>query len=179
MASPYIGEIRCFGFNFAPVGWAFCNGQILPISQYSALFSLLGTYYGGNGTSTFGLPNLQGQVPMHWGNGPGGFNTQIGQVQGTTNITLTQAQTPQHTHTITVQQLASGGTVESTNTPNPNNWLSDSKPVGLWNNTPTIDSAFAAQTISSVGGSQPHDNMQPYLALNFCISLNGIFPTRN
>lgn len=183
MSQPFVGEIRCFGFQFAPFDWAFCNGQPLPIANFNALFAIIGTIYGGDGQTTFNLPNLQGQVPMHWGtptSGPAtGFNTTIGQVQGTTLVTLTQAQTPQHTHTITVQQLASGGTVESTNTPNSNNWLSDSKPVGLWNNTPTIDSAFAPNTISTVGGSQPHDNMQPYLALNFCISLNGIFPSRN
>src|SRR5262249_3659539 len=99
MAEPYIGEVRCFGFNFQPRGWAFCNGQLLQIAQFEALYALLGTIYGGDGVSTFGLPNLQGQIPMHWGNGPGGFNTTIGQVQGSPTVTLTTAQIPAHNHT--------------------------------------------------------------------------------
>ena len=97
MASPFLGEIRCFGFNFAPVGWAKCNGQLLAISSNDALFAILGTTYGGDGQTTFGLPNLQGQVPMHWGSGPSGFNTTIGEVQGVTTVTLTTAQIPAHT----------------------------------------------------------------------------------
>lgn len=183
MSQPFVGEIRCFGFSFAPFDWAFCNGQPVPIANFNALYAIIGTIYGGDGQTTFNLPNLQGQVPMHWGNpttGPAtGFNTVIGQVQGTTNITLTTAQTPQHTHTITAQEDPPGGIVEKTPTPNANAWLSDSAPDGLWSWTPTISPSFAPNEISSVGGSQPHDNMQPYLALNFCISLNGIFPSRN
>jgi microcystin-dependent protein len=184
MSQPFVGEIRCFGFNFAPIDWAFCNGQPVPISNFEALFAIIGTIYGGDGTTTFNLPNLQGQVPMHWGSptsGPAtGFNTTIGQVQGTAMVTLTQAQEPSHTHTITVQEEASGGVVEKTPNPGPNTWLSDSSPDFLWANqnlTPVVQ--FSPRVISSVGGSLPHDNMQPYLALNFCISLNGIFPSRN
>jgi microcystin-dependent protein len=179
MSQPFVGEIRCFGFSFAPIDWAFCNGQAVPIANFNALFAIIGTIYGGDGTTTFNLPNLQGQGPMHWGNGAGGFNTNIGQVQGTTNITLTQAQTPQHTHTITAQQEGSGGTVERIPQPNANAWLSSSKPDGIYDYTPTISPSFAPNAISTVGGSQPHDNMQPYLCLTFCISLNGIFPSRN
>lgn len=180
MSQPFVGEIRCFGFNFAPFGWAFCNGQPLPISNFTALYAIIGTIYGGDGVTTFNLPNLQGQIPMHWGNGPGGFNTNIGQVQGTTSITLTQAQEPAHTHTVTLQELPAGGVVERTAAPGANSWLSDSSPDFLYANqnlTPVVQ--FSSKVISSVGGSQPHDNMQPYLALNFCISLEGIFPSRN
>jgi microcystin-dependent protein len=183
MSQPFVGEIRCFGFQFAPFQWAFCNGQGVPISNFEALYAIIGTIYGGDGQTTFNLPNLQGQVPMHWGNptsGPAnGFNTTIGQVQGTTLITLTQAQTPQHTHTITAMQESSGGTVERIPQPNVNAWLASSKPDGIYDYTPSISPSFAPNAISTVGGSQPHDNLQPYLVLNFCISLFGIFPSRN
>jgi microcystin-dependent protein len=181
MASPYIGEIRCFGFNFAPQGWAFCNGQLLSISQNDALFAILGTTYGGDGQTTFGLPNLQGQIPMHWGNGPGGFNTAIGQVQGTTTVTLTTGQIPAHLHTVTATEEQAGGIVERTAVPGPNSWLSESQPPnGVYLKIPSaIDAPFSPKAISLQGGSQPHDNMQPYLALSFCIALEGIFPARN
>jgi len=179
MSSPFIGEIRAFGFQFAPVNWAFCNGQLLPIAQFDALFALLGTIYGGDGTTTFGLPNLQGNVPMHWGNGPGGFNTTIGQTQGTTTHTLTVAETPAHTHTVTAMELSPGGVVERTPVPNSNAWLSDSAPGGIWSSTPTLDTQLSGSTLAPAGGSQPHENMQPYLAINFCICLSGIFPSRN
>ena len=180
MSQPFVGEIRCFGFSFAPTNWAFCNGQAVPISNFETLFAIIGTIYGGDGVSTFNLPNLQGQVPMHWGNGPGGFNTQIGQVQGTTSVTLTTAQTPQHTHTITFVDVGAGGVVEKTPTPNANAWVDASNPQQLYPDaTASINAAFAPNMISQVGGSQPHDNMQPYLCLNFCISLFGIFPSRN
>jgi len=179
MSQPYIGEIRAFGFPFAPQNWAFCNGQSVSIADNPTLFNVIGTTYGGNGTTTFNLPNLQGQVPMHWGTGPGG-TTVIGQPQGVTSVTLTQAQTPSHTHVITVQEEGSGGVVEKTATPGPNTWLSNSDPDGLWTDTtPTLSAQFAPNTISSVGGSQPHDNMQPYLAVNFCICLYGIYPSQS
>ncbi len=185
MSQPYVGEIRCFGFNFAPSNWAFCNGQPVPISANPALFSIIGTIYGGDGQTTFNLPNLQGQVPMHWGNpttGPAtGLNTVIGQVMGTTTVTLTTAQTPTHNHTITAQQFPSGQQHSyQTAKPNPNAWLSDNQPGGLWTNTsPNLDAQFSQQVLSQVGGSQPHENMQPYLVLNFCICLYGVFPSRN
>ena len=182
MSEAFIGEIRCFGFNFAPVNWAFCNGQNLAISQFDALFAILGTIYGGDGVSTFALPNLQGNVPMHWGNGLGGFNTQIGQTMGTPMVTLTTAQTPQHNHSITVQEFPSGGDhTARVAKPAPTSWLSNSAPYGVWFDTgsPSLNAQFAPQIIPPVGGSQPHDNMQPYLVVNFCICLNRIFPSRN
>ena len=179
MSQPYVGEIRALGFQFAPSQWAYCNGQPMDISQNETLYSLIGTIYGGDGVNTFNMPNLQGQVPMHWGTGISGQTTVIGQPQGVTLVTLTQAQTPQHSHTITAQEVASGGDREKTPTPGPNTWLSDADPGGLYNDTPTINAAFAGNAISPVGGSQPHDNMQPYLAINFCISLFGIYPSRN
>ena len=179
MSQPFVAEIRAFGFQFAPSEWAYCNGQPMDISQNPTLYSIIGTIYGGDGVSTFNMPNLQGQVPMHWGTGISGQTTVIGQPQGVTLVMLTQGQTPQHTHTITVQEIPPGGTVERTPNPGPNTWISDSAPDGLWNFTPTINAAFAGNAISPVGGSQPHDNMQPYLAINFCISLFGIYPSRN
>lgn len=179
MSQPYVGEIRALGFQFAPSQWAYCNGQPMDISQNETLYSLIGTIYGGDGVNTFNMPNLQGQVPMHWGTGISGQTTVIGQPQGVTLVTLTQAQTPQHLHTITAQEPGPGGTVQRTATPSTTNWLSDAHPGGLWDHTPTISPAFASNAISPVGGSQPHDNMQPYLAINFCISLFGIYPSRN
>jgi microcystin-dependent protein len=181
MATPYIGEIRCFGFNFAPLGWAFCNGQLLDISQNAALYSIIGTTYGGDGVTTFGLPNLQGQIPMHWGNGPGGFNTSIGEVQGTPNVTLTTNQIPIHTHTVIGMEVPSGGGPERTAVAAGNTYLSDSQPPnGAWQLAPSsVTAAFSNKAISGQGGSQPHDNMQPYLVLNFCIALEGIFPSQN
>ncbi len=179
MSSPYVGEIRAFGFSFAPSGWAFCNGQPMSIANFQTLYAVIGTIYGGDGINTFNLPNLQGYVPMHWGTGPGGFNTTIGQVQGTPTVTLTVPQTPQHTHVITAQDVPSGGVVEKTPTPSTTTWLAPSRPDGIYNYTPTITTAFAPNAITPVGGSQPHENMQPYLALNFCISLFGVFPSRN
>jgi microcystin-dependent protein len=179
MSQPYIGEIRAMGFQFAPTQWAFCNGQAMPISQFDALYAVIGTIYGGDGINTFNLPNLQGQVPMHWGTGISGQTTVIGQPQGTTMVTLTQAQTPQHTHVVTAQQEGSGGVVEKTATPSTTTWLGSTNPQLLWVLTPTLDAAFAGNAITQVGGSQPHDNMQPYLAINFCMSLYGIFPSRN
>jgi microcystin-dependent protein len=179
MSQPFVGEIRALGFQFAPSGWAFCNGQPMDISQNATLFNVIGTTYGGDGVTTFNLPNLQGCSPMHWGNGLNGFNTSIGQVQGSENITLTQAQTPQHTHVVTAQQEGSGGVVEKTPTPSTTTWLGSTNPQLLWILTPTLDAAFSGNAISSVGGSLPHENMQPYLAINFCMSLFGIFPSRN
>ena len=179
MSEPYLGEIRCFGFNFQPNGWAFCNGQLVSISQNEALFAILGTTYGGDGVTNFALPNLQGRIPMHWGNGPGGFNTQIGEVQGVTAVTLTTQQMPGHTHTITVGDLPAGGVVERVQSPTAAAYISASSPDQAYNSSPTLDTAFSSKAISISGGSLPHENMQPYLALNFCIALFGIFPSQN
>jgi microcystin-dependent protein len=180
MSQPYTGEIRCFGFTFAPASWAFCNGQLMDISQNEALYTIIGTTYGGDGVNTFGLPNLQGRIPMHWGNGPGGFNTVIGQVQGQTTVTLTTNQMPAHAHVITADQVGSGGVPEKSATPNPNAFLGPSNPDGAFATAPgSIAANFASNAIGSAGGSQPHDNMQPYLAVNFCICLFGIYPSQN
>lgn len=179
MANPFVGEIRCFGFNFAPSGWAFCNGQLLPISQNTALFSILGTIYGGDGQSTFGLPNLQGQIPMHWGSGPGGFNTVVGQVQGFSTVQLTISQIPIHAHSIVSGLIAAGGVNEHVAMPSGSAFIGPSAPDQIYNTSPTINAPFSSSAIGSTGASIPHDNMQPYLVLNFCISLLGIFPSRN
>jgi microcystin-dependent protein len=173
MSSPFIGEIRIFGFNFAPRGWATCDGQILSIAQNTALFSLLGTTYGGNGTSTFALPDLRGRVPIHQGQGPGLSPYVIGQAAGTETVTLITTQIPAHVHA--VAPLANNTTVTT------------ARPSGAYPGKPaanayadsTDNSTMAPTNTNSVGGNQPHSNIQPYLTLNFCIALQGIFPSRN
>ena len=179
MANPFVGEIRCFAFTFAPQGWAFCNGQLLPISQNTALFSLLGTQFGGNGTSNFALPNLQGRVPMDQGNGPNGSSSLMGETQGSSTVTLLSNQIPIHNHAIISQVVAPGGAAEHAATPTTGGSIGPSNPDGLYNTSPTINATFSPSTITATGGSQPHDNMQPYLTLNFCIALQGVFPARN
>lgn len=177
MAEAYLGEIRAFGFNFAPTGWMQCNGQTLAIQQYSALFSIIGTTYGGNGQTTFMLPNLQGQIPMHWGSGPGVPTTTVGQAQGQTSVTLAQTQIPQHTHTVSAAP-ASTGAVKSA-IPSNTSFISEAKGVFVYQVPPvTSNSPFSPKAISPNGAGQPHDNMQPYLALNFCICMSGVFPPR-
>jgi len=178
MSQPYVGEIRAFGFNFAPIDWAFCNGQLLPIDQYQVLFAIIGTTYGGNGQTTFALPNLQGLIPMHWGTSPG-MNTVIGQVQGTTTVTLTGQQIPQHTHQVYAALVE--GTGEAVTTPNPTAYLGQSAGHNLAYVTAptTFNATFSPKAIGTNGGSLPHENMQPYLAANFCIALYGIFPSQN
>jgi microcystin-dependent protein len=176
MSEAYIGEIRAFGFNFAPYGWMFCNGQLLAINQYQALFSILGTTYGGNGTSNFAVPNLQGQVPMHWGTGP--TNTVIGEVQGTTTVTLLQAQLPLHQHPIS--SASTTVSVERTAMPTSTTFIGDAKGGNPYLNPPvTTNAPFSPKAISQMGGTTPHDNMSPYLVLNFCMCFNGIFPSRS
>lgn len=177
MSQGYIGEIRAFGFNFAPANWFLCNGQTLAISQYTALFAIIGTTYGGNGTSTFQLPNLQGQVPMHWGTPAGLPTTVLGEPQGQPTVTLTTAQLPVHNHTAVAVVPASG-----TRTPTPTSatFLSDSEaPDHAWCKSPSsVTAQFSPKAISMTGGNIPHDNMQPYLVINFCICFNGYYPTR-
>jgi len=178
MSDPFVAEIRAFGFNFAPYQWAFCNGQILPISQYTALFSLIGTYYGGNGTTNFALPNLQGQIPMHWGDGPGLSPTVLGETQGTENVTLISGQMPMHNHGVnTFQNTVTDGT--KTNIPSPTNWIGDSDADFAYNTATVPTTTMAGTAIGPAGNSLPHENMQPYLAVNFCICLAGVFPARN
>src|SRR5437667_7360318 len=144
MATPFLGEIRCFGFNFAPQGWAFCNGQLLSIAQNDALFAILGTIYGGDGVTTFGLPNLQGRIPMHWGNGPGGFNTTIGEVQGTASVTLTTQQIPIHAHTIVSANIDSGGANEHLAGPTSVAYIGPSNPdLCYTNQVASLTAAFS------------------------------------
>jgi|SRR5215813_3780023 len=166
MSSPFIGEIRMFAGNFAPAGWAFCNGAILPIDQNDALFTLIGTTYGGDGQTTFALPNLQSRVPIHVGPG---FD--LGQSGGTESVTLTTSQIPAHSHV--PQCFAAGG-----NQPGPGNgvWASSTPATYFGDTAPST--AFAASAIGSSGGSQPHDNMIPFLVINFILSLFGVFPSQ-
>jgi microcystin-dependent protein len=164
MAEPFLAEIRIVSFNFAPKGWAFCNGQVLAIQQNQALFSLLGTTYGGNGTTNFALPNLQARIPIHEG---GGFT--LGQAGGEQAHTLVAAEMPQHTH----QAVASSNTANQGG-PTNNYWANGGQPAYA----SSANGQMAAGAVSTVGGSQPHENMPPYLVLNFCIALVGIFPSQ-
>ncbi|HUA68937.1 MAG TPA: tail fiber protein [Candidatus Saccharimonadales bacterium] len=165
MSSPYLSEIRIVSFNFPPKGWAFCNGQILPINQNQALFALLGTTYGGNGVTTFALPNLQGCVPMHVGSG---FN--LGQSGGEAAHTLAISEIPNHTHPPVVSSNPA-----TQGSPQNNFFANGNQPA--FNPTPTA--AMSAAVVGSAGGTQPHNNMQPYLVLSFIIALQGIFPSQN
>jgi len=167
VADPFIAEIKMFGGNFAPRGWALCNGQILSIAQNTALFSLLGTTYGGNGQTTFALPDLRGRVPLHPGQGPGLSPRSLGETAGTENVTLSTAQMPQHLH-----QLPASGNEETTNQAVPNAVPAKG---GVYSTAPNTTMAPTA----AAGGSQPHENMPPYQAVNFIIALEGIFPSRN
>lgn len=168
MAEPFLSEIRIFSFNFPPKGWAFCNGQLLPINQNQALFSLLGTTYGGNGQTNFALPNLKGRVPIHEGNGQN-----LGTAAGSSAVTVTLQQMPQHLHFLQAVNI-----LATTNSPSNTVMLSNSTASQAYQ-PPANLVAMAPQAVSSVGGSQPHTNMMPYLVLNFCIALQGIFPSPN
>lgn len=173
MADPFVAEIRIFPFNFPPTGWAHCDGQLLPISQNTALFSLLGTTYGGNGKSTFALPNLQGCAPMHPGQGPGLSLHDLGETNGTDTITLLESEIPSHTHT-----LSAANRLPDTRTPTAGVVLARSKGGNAYQAAATNLVAMDAQTLSVTGGSWPHNNMMPYLTLYFCIAMQGVFPPR-
>ncbi len=178
MSNPFLAEIRAFGFNFAPFNWLQCNGQLLPVSQYAALFSLLGTNFGGNGTSNFGLPNLQGDVPMHWGSGAGLSTYVLGQPAGSSNVTLLITQLPNHRHNVQVAEGAAH-TTEPTGTPGTSTWLGLSDQAKAYATSGTLNTTLAQNAIGLTGNSQPHENMQPYLTVNFCIATSGVFPTRS
>jgi microcystin-dependent protein len=170
MGQPYVGEIRMFAGNFPPAGWMFCEGQTLPISENEVLFQLIGTTYGGDGESTFNLPNLASRVPLHMGIGPSGTTYQIGEMAGTESETLTTQQIPNHTHSL----LVSAAPAESAG---PQGMvLAESSQLALYMDT-APDTNMAAQAIGPAGGNQPHDNMQPFLCINYIISLFGIFPS--
>jgi microcystin-dependent protein len=170
MSQPFIGEIRLGGWNFAPQGWALCDGQLLPISQYAPLFQLIGTTYGGDGVNTFGLPNLQSRIPVHQGTSPNGIPYVIGELAGTETVTLNTNQIPAHSHNLAAQSGAGA---------------QPSPAGGLWANsslnqysagTPTAQ--MAPTSLQNFGGSQPHDNLPPYQVVNYIIALFGIFPTQ-
>jgi len=172
MADPFVAEIRVFPFNFAPTGWAFCNGQLMPLSQNTALFSLLGTTYGGNGKSNFALPNLQSSAAMHPGQGAGLSLRDLGEQGGAETITLLVSEMPTHTHSLTTypHDPADKFTPAGSALARSNNGNAYGPPSSLTN--------MAPQALAPAGGSLPHNNMQPYLTLNFCIALQGVFPPR-
>ena len=175
MADPFVAEIRIFPFNFAPKGWAFCDGQLLPISQNTALFSLLGTTYGGDGRSNFALPDLQGSAPMHPGQGPGLSLHDLGEASGSENVTLLQTEMPAHTHAF----MASNEIGEDRKPGNEAMARSTGGPLyGPAPSPPLTLTAMAIEALPPVGADFPHNNMMPYLTLNFCIALQGVFPPR-
>ncbi|HEX4304004.1 MAG TPA: tail fiber protein [Rhizomicrobium sp.] len=182
MSNQYVGEIRPFGFTFAPRDWAFCDGALQSIANNSTLFAVIGTTYGGDGQTTFGLPDMRGRAPMHQGTGPGLTPRVIGQSFGSANVTLLQANMPAHIHTINALANAQGGEALETGTPGPTAMLGNSTSgCKGWHGTTTVPplQPFSNKAISINGGSLPHDNLQPLLAVNFCMALFGIFPTRN
>ena len=177
MSDPFVGEIRMFGFNFPPRGWAFCNGQLLSISQNTALFALLGTFYGGDGKSTFALPNLQGSAPVHQGQGQGLSPYVLGQQAGEESVTLITTEIPVHTHT--PPGCASGGADQLS--PAGNVWAAGGGrriPVNMYTAAAGSGPIMNPAALSIAGSSLPHNNMPPYLTLNFCIALQGVFPQR-
>lgn len=179
MSDQYLGEIRMVGFNFAPYGWALCNGQTLPISQYSALFSLLGTQFGGNGTSTFQLPNLQSCVPIDQGQGPGLSSYVMGELVGVENVTLLYNQIPLHNHSFGCSTASGNLTTPANNTLSVTDQEGGRSPKpGNLNFAATNNATMLATMIGTAGGNQPHNNIQPYLTVNFVIALTGIYPAR-
>jgi microcystin-dependent protein len=175
MSDQFVAEIRIFPFNFPPTGWAFCDGQLLPISQNTALFSLLGTAYGGDGKSTFGLPNLQGAAPLHVGNhqpGPGLSTYDLGQQSGVDTVTLLQSEMPLHTHSLRAQTIDQG----DNRIPGP---ALDLGSAQMYSDAPSANAQLAPTAVTPAGGSLPHTNLMPYLSVSFCIALQGIFPPRS
>ena len=173
MASPYIGEIRIFAGNFAPRGWMFCQGQTLSISQYDTLFSLIGTTYGGDGQTTFNLPDLRSRIAVHTGTGSTGSSYVLGQAGGAENVALTTAQLPTHTHPAQCNNGAGDAS-----TPAGNFWAGNAN-SGILQFAATNDSTMSASQISQTGSTQPHNNVMPYLAINYIIALEGIYPARS
>lgn len=171
---PFVAEIRIFPFNFAPKGWAFCDGQILPLSQNTALFSLLGTTYGGDGKSNFALPNMQGNAPMHPGQGPGLSLHDLGETGGSETVSLLESEIPAHSHALRVHAADAGD----------NSAPSSTVVLAKSNNGQAYQTNLAGlqpmsdQILTPAGGDQPHNNLQPYLTLNFCIALQGVYPPR-
>lgn len=171
MSDPFVAEVRMFPFNFAPTGWAFCDGQLLPLSQNTALFSLLGTTYGGNGKSNFALPDLQGRAPMHPGQGPGLSLHDLGETGGTETVSLLESEIPTHTHIL-------NGVNDSGLQSTPGGALSAR--ANLYKANPAGNTLvnMLVDAVAPIGVDQPHNNMQPYLTVNFCIALQGVYPPR-
>ncbi len=178
MSEPFIAEIRMFGNTFPPAEWSYCSGQLMAISQNTALFSLVGTIYGGDGRTTFGVPNLQGRTPMHWGTAPGLTPRVIGEKTGSPTISLTEGEIPGHTHTVT--GLTAKGDLE---VPQNGAYLAVDVNAGFRlrfvNSNPTQTTSMSPSTLSTAGLSSPHQNQQPYTVVSFCIALSGIYPSRN
>jgi len=176
---PFLGQITLFPFNFAPNGWAFCQGQLLPISQNTALFSLLGTFYGGNGVSNFALPDLRGRVPIGQGQGPGLSNYAIGSVQGVETVTLLASQSPPHSHPF--QAFAVQATTNAPSGALPAQGHSTGRGAPAVNTYAPLQTAvpLASGQVGPAGNGQPHNNLQPYLTLNWCIAMQGIYPSRS
>ena len=172
MADPFLAEIRIFGGNFAPRGFAFCNGQLLPIAQNTALFSLLGTTYGGDGRTTFGIPDLQGRIPMGPGRGPGLVQRRLGERGGQTDIALPESAMPNHGHTLRAADAATTGT------PSASARLASPTDAAIYR-PPTDPLAMAGESLAASGDGAPHHNRQPYLALNFIIAVQGLYPSRS
>jgi microcystin-dependent protein len=173
MADPFVAEIRIFPFNFAPKGWAWCDGQLMPLSQNTALFSLLGTTYGGNGKSNFALPNLQGSAPMHPGQGPGLSLHDLGETGGSETVTLLESELPAHTHALNASTFAGDNIV-----PGPTVALAGSSGGNAYAAPNSPQTPAAPQALPPAGGNAPHNNMQPYLTFYFNIALQGVFPPR-
>ena len=178
MFEPFVGQILFFPFNFPPRGFAFCQGQLLPISQNTALFSLLGTTYGGDGITTFGLPDLRGRLPIGQGQGPGLSSYVVGQEAGTESVTLTVSQMPAHNHLL-FATTATGSQPHPTNTSFPATLIGTGTLYAIPGTNPLLQGAMNANSVSFQGGSQPHENRMPALAINFIIALEGVFPSRN
>jgi microcystin-dependent protein len=177
MSEPFIGEIKIVPYNFAPRGWAFCNGQLLPIAQNTALFSLLGTTYGGDGRTTFGLPNLQGRGPLHAGRGPGLTQRRLGEHGGVSEVTLTEAQMPEHRHP--PRARSHPGDQAS---PENHTWAvaySGRQVVNMYSQDTSGPTPLPSAALAKAGSGQPHNNLPPCLTLNFCIALLGIYPSRS
>jgi len=171
MADPFVAEIRIFPFNFAPKGWAWCDGQLLPLSQNTALFSLLGTTYGGNGKSNFALPDLQGRAAMHPGQGPGLSLHDLGETGGSETVTLLETEIPAHAHTLSTSERPADSLNPGTLSPGTGNNM-----YAAVAGAPLISAA--PESLAPAGGDQPHNNMQPYLTFYFCIAMQGVFPPR-
>ena len=172
MSEPFIAEIRIFAGNFAPRGWAFCNGQLLPIAQNTALFSLIGTTYGGDGRTTTALPNIQGRAPMHPGSGPGLTTRRLGERGGAAAVTLTADELPSHTHVV----QATGAPASAFS---PSNTTALARSLGGSSYAASPNVSLASETVLASGGGGAHSNVQPYVALNFIVALTGVFPSRN